>query len=384
MALWLIQGVAVEIKLGSFVDATDGSTPETALTITPSDVQLSKNAGAWAAKNDANNASHGVNGVYDLQLNATDTNTLGILEVSVRLAAARPVTKQFMVVPATTYLALIGGSLSLPAQVTGMDADVVDASALASDAVAEIQSGLATSAEAADLSDRLPAQLVNGKMRSTSIVFESTATGAGTTTTLVDSALTTLPDDHLNGLWIEFTDGSHEYQVRQITDFVASTGTITFSPALSSGPGTVTYSVLPAAPVAVGPSGITSASFAAGAISEPAVATNTLTAAKFATNCLTSAKIAADAIGASEFAADAANKVADHVLRRSFANARTSSDGDAVSFRSLLGGLAKLVNRWRVSGSTLTVYQEDDATALGAQTLTGTAGADPITEVDTT
>lgn len=78
-----------------------------------------------------------------------------------------------------------------------------------------------------------------------------------------------------------------------------------------------------------------------------------------------------------------ANKIADHVLRRSFANARTSSDGDAVSFRSLLGAIAKLVNRWRIVGTTLTVYQEDDSTALGTQALTGTAGADPITEVDT-
>lgn len=77
------------------------------------------------------------------------------------------------------------------------------------------------------------------------------------------------------------------------------------------------------------------------------------------------------------------NKIADHVLRRTFANARASSDGDAVSFRSLLGAIAKLVNRWRISGTTLTVYAEDDTTSLGTQALTGTAGADPITEVDT-
>lgn len=84
-----------------------------------------------------------------------------------------------------------------------------------------------------------------------------------------------------------------------------------------------------------------------------------------------------------DVAAAAANKIADHTLRRTFANARSSSDGDAVSFRSLLGAIAKLVNRWRISGTTLTVYQEDDSTALGTQVLTGTAGADPITEVDT-
>lgn len=80
------------------------------------------------------------------------------------------------------------------------------------------------------------------------------------------------------------------------------------------------------------------------------------------------------------------NKIADHVLRRPYASARQSSDGDALSFRSLLGAIGKLVNRWKITGTTLTVYQEDDATATapgGTQALTGTAGADPITEVDT-
>jgi hypothetical protein len=77
------------------------------------------------------------------------------------------------------------------------------------------------------------------------------------------------------------------------------------------------------------------------------------------------------------------NKMADFILRRPLASARASSDGDAVTFRSMLGGMSKLVNRWRISGTTLTVYAEDDSTAAGTQALTGTAGADPITEVDT-
>jgi len=80
------------------------------------------------------------------------------------------------------------------------------------------------------------------------------------------------------------------------------------------------------------------------------------------------------------------NKIADHVLRRTYANARVSADGDAVSFRSLLGAIGKLVNRWNIVGTTLTVYQEDDATATapgGTQALTGTPGADPITQIDT-
>ena len=59
---------------------------------------------------------------------------------------------------------------------------------------------------------------------------------------------------------------------------------------------------------------------------------------------------------------------------------------DAVNFRSLLGAIGKLVNKWSISGTTLTITQEDDVTSTapgGTQTLTATAGADPITALDT-
>ena len=78
-----------------------------------------------------------------------------------------------------------------------------------------------------------------------------------------------------------------------------------------------------------------------------------------------------------------ANKIADHVLRRSWATAAGSADGDALAFRSLLGAVAKLVNRVGISGATLTVYEDDDLTALGTQTVTSDAAAEPITQVNT-
>jgi len=91
-------------------------------------------------------------------------------------------------------------------------------------------------------------------------------------------------------------------------------------------------------------------------------------------------------LAAATIEAAAANKLADHVLRRTYANARASSDGDALSFRSLLGAIGKLVNKWAISGTTLTIYQEDDLTSTapgGTQTITATPGADPITTLDT-
>lgn len=81
--------------------------------------------------------------------------------------------------------------------------------------------------------------------------------------------------------------------------------------------------------------------------------------------------------------ATAARFIADHTLRRSWASAAASADGDALSFRSLLGAAAKLVNRVGISGATLTVYREDDLTALGTQTLSSDADAAPVTGANT-
>lgn len=78
------------------------------------------------------------------------------------------------------------------------------------------------------------------------------------------------------------------------------------------------------------------------------------------------------------------NAVADHLLRRSLASARASSNGDTVGFRSLLGMVAKQVNRVGVSGANLVTYEEDDATTFGTQAITTDPAAEPITQLDTT
>lgn len=77
------------------------------------------------------------------------------------------------------------------------------------------------------------------------------------------------------------------------------------------------------------------------------------------------------------------NTIADYVLRRSWASAAASSFGDAKSFRSLLGAVAKLVNKVAVATGTLTVYEADDTTSLGTQTVGTDAAAEPIVSVDT-
>lgn len=77
------------------------------------------------------------------------------------------------------------------------------------------------------------------------------------------------------------------------------------------------------------------------------------------------------------------DKIADHVLRRTVQNALDSSDGDTKDFRSLVGAVSKLVNKVALSGSTLTIYEDDDTTALGTQTVTTNESGQPISAVDT-
>ncbi len=67
---------------------------------------------------------------------------------------------------------------------------------------------------------------------------------------------------------------------------------------------------------------------------------------------------------------------ADALLKRDW----TAVTGEAA--RSVLNALRFLRNKWGLSGGTLTVTKEDDATTAWTASVTGTAGADPVTGVD--
>jgi hypothetical protein len=84
-----------------------------------------------------------------------------------------------------------------------------------------------------------------------------------------------------------------------------------------------------------------------------------------------------------EISATLRNQIADNLIRRSFTNAAASADGDSKTGRSLLGVVARLANRSAIVGTTLTVYEADDSTALYTQTLTTDASAEPVVSADT-
>lgn len=139
----LKQSTAATIKLGVFVDDTDGKTAETGLTISQADIRLSKNGGNIAQSHDATGATHDELGYYDVPLDATDTDTLGRLRVLVSESGALPVWQDFIVVTANVYDSLFSTD-KLDVAVVEMATDVLTAASVKADAVAEIAASAAS------------------------------------------------------------------------------------------------------------------------------------------------------------------------------------------------------------------------------------------------
>jgi hypothetical protein len=106
MGGFLRQATAAQSRaLGPFVDSTDFKTAETALTIANTDIKLIPDGGASSNKN-SGGGTHRANGVYGVTFDATDTATVGELEVSVVVAGALPVFDKFTVLEEAVYDAL--------------------------------------------------------------------------------------------------------------------------------------------------------------------------------------------------------------------------------------------------------------------------------------
>ena len=73
-----------------------------------------------------------------------------------------------------------------------------------------------------------------------------------------------------------------------------------------------------------------------------------------------------------------ATENADELLKRDW----TAVSGEAA--RSVLNALRFLRNKWSISGTTLTVTEEDDSTSAWTSTLTENASANPVTGSDPT
>lgn len=108
--IFLKQSTASQARaIGPFLDDTDFKTTETGLTIANTDIKLVVNGAASANKN-SGGGTHRVNGVYGVTFDATDTATVGEIEVSVVVSGALPVFHKFFVIEEAVYDMLFGAS----------------------------------------------------------------------------------------------------------------------------------------------------------------------------------------------------------------------------------------------------------------------------------
>jgi hypothetical protein len=296
MPSWLKQSTAVDIGVGPFLDDTDGKTAETALTITQPDIRLKKNGGAWAQKNAAQTLSHEEAGWYEVSLDTTDTNTLGILIVAIHESGALPVWKEYMVVPANAYDSLVAGSATLSS--SPVAADVRSAIGLAS----------------ANLDTQLDALPTAAENQSGMATAANLATVAG----YLDTEIAAILAD-TNELQTDWANGG---RLDLILDTAAAGGGLD----------------------------------AAGVRAAIGLASANL-------------DTQLDAL-------PTATENADALLNRNMASV---SDTNA---RSPLNALRFLRNRWSLSGTTLTVTEEDDTTPAWTAVVTASPGADPISGSD--
>lgn len=192
MAIPLRQSTASqEIPLGYFVDALDGNTEETALSIANTNIKLWKMGATALVDKNSGGATHMANGLYYCVLDATDTNTLGALVVWVHVSGALAVRVECVVLPAVVYDSLIAGSDRLQVHVDEMTAGIitatviatnaVDADALAADAVSEIQSGLATASALSTVAGYVDTEVAAIKAKTDLIPASPAAVGSAMT-----------------------------------------------------------------------------------------------------------------------------------------------------------------------------------------------------------
>lgn len=103
-----------EVLIGPFLDETDGKTAETGLSIANTDIKVWKEGGTSEASKNSGGATHIAGGRYYCVLDATDTDTVGTLELNIHVSGALPVQKRLVVLPAIVYDALIPATEFLP------------------------------------------------------------------------------------------------------------------------------------------------------------------------------------------------------------------------------------------------------------------------------
>lgn len=211
-----------EVLLGPFLDSTDGSTAETALTIANTDIKVFKAGATTLANKNSGGATHISNGNYSAVLDATDTDTLGSGALVVQVAGALAVRHDFVVLPGQVYDSIVLGTDLLDVNTsqaggTAWASGAITAAAIAADAI--------TAAKVADdVSTEIRDKIT---LRTT---LRGTVTTGSSTTSITTSAMSpaTSVADQLKGRIVIFDHDTTTAALRgQATDITASSASAT-------------------------------------------------------------------------------------------------------------------------------------------------------------
>jgi hypothetical protein len=151
-----------EVMIGPFKDDTDGKTSETGLNIENTDIKIWKHGATSEVNKNSGGATHVAAGRYVIVLDATDTDTAGMLEINVDISGALAIQKRLWVGPAPCDVEQISG-----------DATAADTLELFAEAL-----------------DQATGQLDSGSLAAGTITFAAIADGAIGTGKLGSNAIT--------------------------------------------------------------------------------------------------------------------------------------------------------------------------------------------------
>ena len=200
MSLILLQSTQIAIPVGPFGDATDGFTPEEALTLSATRANLYKPVSVVPTALEARTWSHVEKGIYSLTLTTGDTDTPGSAIISFAIAAARPLLVPLLILPASIKNALLTGT-QFPADVTKINGSATAAANLGLSGLAIVGLTVSTSSTTTVVTTHLTASVNNFYVGRT-LVFPSGAQAGqattitaynGTTKALTVGALTSAP-----------------------------------------------------------------------------------------------------------------------------------------------------------------------------------------------
>lgn len=335
-----------EIELGPFFDDTDFKTAETGLTIANTDIKLRKGGGTTHISKNSGGGTHIANGYYYAVLDATDTDTVGLLEVHANIAGALAVWDRYYVLEEVVFDALYAASAPgyLQPTTAGRTLDVsatgeagIDFANIGAPTTTVNLSGTTIKAvtDPVDANivfydGNLPPALISGNYpvqvvgMNTAVLTPdaiNTSTGlqpirsniaqAGAAGTITLDASASALDDFYNGCIIYLTAQTGIGQTRLITDYNGTTKVATITPNWITNPSSNSnFAILPKNRASIG--------------AWQEVLPNALISGRVDSNVqaianavLTNSAFAAGALDAAALATDAAQEIADALLDRS-------------------------------------------------------------------